>query len=81
MRDNDATDTGTDNRTVEVKLVVDDDAVSLWWDDRHIAEFGREWYEQAKARAQDEDRPVEDVVSQAVDEYAEIDIAEVDWVR
>lgn len=81
MANEDATETSTDNRAVEVKLIVDDETVSLWWDNAHIAEFGREWYEQAKQEARDEDRPVEAVVSQAVDEHTDVDIAEIDWIH
>lgn len=81
MQDDDSAGANSGRKEIEVKLIVDNNTVSLWWDNTHIVEFEREWYEKTKSNAADSERPVEAIVSQAVDEHTDKDTADINWVR
>lgn len=81
MQKDNSAEVKTGRKEIEVKLVVGSDTASLWWDNSHVAEFGREWYEQTKSNVKGGDRVVETIVSRAVDEYTDRDSANIDWVR
>ncbi|GGK84184.1 hypothetical protein GCM10009067_40510 [Haloarcula sebkhae] len=81
MQKDNSTEVNTDRKQIEVKLIVGSDTVSLWWDNSHVAEFGREWYEQTKSNAKGGDRVVETIVSRAVDEHTDRDSADIDWTK
>lgn len=81
MQDDNSAGANTGRREIEVKLIVGSDTVSLWWDNSHVAEFEREWYEKTKSDAEGGDRMVETIVSQAVDEHTDMDSGDIDWAR
>jgi hypothetical protein len=81
MQNDNSAEANNGRKEIEVKLIVGSDTVSLWWDNSHVAEFEREWYEQTKSNAEGGDRPVETIVSRAVDEHTDRDSAEIDWAQ
>lgn len=81
MQNDDSAEANTGRKEIEVKLIVGSDTVSLWWDNTHVAEFEREWYEKTKSNAEGGDQQVETIVSQAVDEHTDIDSADIEWIQ